>query len=158
VLKKLNFLFVPLLLIAFFPGCIKDKTCKPKAVESEVAQIQAFAATNGVNVTAHSSGIYYEIINPGAGTAPTVNSKIVITYTGKLMDGTTFDESQTPNTNDPWPLNGLIQGWIIGLPLIQEGGHIKMIIPSALAYGCEQYYTIPGNSVLYFDVTLVDVQ
>jgi FKBP-type peptidyl-prolyl cis-trans isomerase len=156
ILKRL--IWVPLLAIALFPSCIKDKGCKPKSVQSEVAQMQAFAATNGMSATAHPSGIYYEIISPGNGAVANANSKIVITYTGKLMDGTKFDEKTTPNTTEPWPLNGLIQGWIIGIPLIQEGGRIKLIVPSALGYGCEQYYTIPGNSVLFFDVTLVDVQ
>jgi len=73
------------------------------------------------------------------------------------MNGTVFDEQLTPNT-EPWTLGGLIKGWIIGIPLIQEGGHIKLIIPSSLGYGCDQYYAIPGNSVLYFDIHLVDVQ
>jgi FKBP-type peptidyl-prolyl cis-trans isomerase FkpA len=123
-----------------------------------VPQIQAFAVTNGINATAHSSGIYYEIISPGTGKTPSANSSIVITYTGKLMDGNVFDERTTPNTQEPWPLNGLIQGWIIGIPLIKEGGRIRLIIPSSLGYGCEQYYSIPGNSVLYFDVSLVEVK
>ncbi len=157
MLRRSSLIFVILFIISFFPGCTKDKSCKPKSVQSEVPQMQAFAAINGINATAHSSGIYFEIITPGSGETPTANSKIVITYTGKMMDGNVFDEMTTPNTQNPWPLNGLIQGWIIGIPLIKEGGRIKLIIPSSLAYGCDQYYSIPGNSVLYFDVTLVDV-
>ncbi len=102
--------------------------------------------------------MYYEIVSMGTGPKASVNSKIVITYTGKLMNGQIFDEMVSPNTMEPWPLNGLIKGWIIGIPLINEGGHIKLIVPSSLAYGCEQYYSIPGNSVLFFDIHLVDVQ
>jgi FKBP-type peptidyl-prolyl cis-trans isomerase FkpA len=73
------------------------------------------------------------------------------------MNGQVFDEQLTPNAT-AWELKGLIQGWIIGIPLIQEGGHIKLIVPSSLGYGCDQYYSIPGNSVLYFDINLIDVQ
>jgi FKBP-type peptidyl-prolyl cis-trans isomerase FkpA len=155
VLKKLFVLSVSLVIV--FTGCNKDKTCKPKSIDSETAQMQAFAATNGITATRHSSGLYYEIISPGNGQIPAANSKIVITYTGKFMNGETFDELTTPNT-EAWPLSDLIRGWAIGIPLIKEGGRIKLIIPSSLGYGCEQYYSIPGNSVLYFDVTLVDVQ
>jgi FKBP-type peptidyl-prolyl cis-trans isomerase FkpA len=157
VLKKLLVLSVPLILIILFTACSKDKSCKPRSVDSETAQMQAFAATNGITATRHSSGLYYEIISSGNGKIPSPNSKIRITYTGKFMNGATFDELTTPNTQ-AWSLNELIQGWAIGIPLIKEGGRIKLIIPSSLGYGCEQYYTIPGNSVLYFDVTLVEVQ
>lgn len=120
-------------------------------------QIEAFAAANGITATAHSSGLYYEIMDMGTGPKATPSSRISITYTGKLMSGQTFDEQLAPNVN-PWSLNGLIEGWIVGIPLINEGGHIKLLIPSSLAYGCERYYEIPANSVLYFDIHLVDVQ
>jgi FKBP-type peptidyl-prolyl cis-trans isomerase FkpA len=156
-LKKICLISVLLLVIVAFPGCMKDKGCKLKSVDSEAPQILAYAATNGINATRHSSGVYYEVISQGSGPTASSNSKIIITYTGKFMNGQTFDEQLTPNTT-AWALNGLIQGWIIGIPLIQEGGHIKLIVPSSLAYGCDQYYSIPGSSVLFFDINLVDVQ
>lgn len=93
----------------------------------------------------------------GTGTKATSASRISITYTGRYMNGNVFDEQLSPNVK-LWPLNGLIEGWIIGVPLINKGGHIKLIVPSSLAYGCDQYYDIPGNSVLFFDIHLVDVQ
>jgi FKBP-type peptidyl-prolyl cis-trans isomerase FkpA len=45
----------------------------------------------------------------------------------------------------------------LGLPLIKKGGVIRLIIPSSLAYGCNAAGSIPGDSVLYFEVELVDV-
>lgn len=157
-MKKIVFIPVVLMIVIVLSGCTKDKkACSPKSPASEVPQIQAYATANGITATAHSSGLYYEIIDPGSGPVANVNSKIKITYTGKFMNGNTFDEMLTPN-EPAWNLNGLIQGWIIGIPLIQKGGHIKLLIPSSLAYGCDQYYSIPGNSVLFFDIHLVDVQ
>jgi FKBP-type peptidyl-prolyl cis-trans isomerase FkpA len=156
-LKKIR-LFLVFTLFITCSGCLKDKTCKPKSPDSELPQIQTFAATNGITAMADPSGLHYQVIEQGSGPTPNANSKIVITYTGTLMNGTVFDEQSTPNTAEPWTLGGLIKGWIIGIPLIQEGGHIKLIIPSSLGYGCEQYYAIPGNSVLYFDIHLIDVQ
>ena len=152
---------VLLILVIFGTGCLKDNTCSPKTTASEAAQIQAYALANGINATAHSSGLYYEVINPGSGATATANSNIVITYTGKLTNGTIFDQQTTPNNtsvNPPWPLNQLIEGWRLGIPLIQEGGHIKLIIPSALAYGCIGKNSIPGDAILFFDIELLDVQ
>lgn len=157
ILKKFILFPALCLIVALFSGCLKSKTCSPNAPSAEAGQIQAFASANGINAIPHSSGLYYEIVNPGNGGFPNQNSKIVITYVGKLMDGTVFDRQDVPNTT-AWPLTGLIEGWRIGIPLIQRGGHIRLIVPSALAYGCEPYQTLPGNSILYFEVQLVDIQ
>jgi FKBP-type peptidyl-prolyl cis-trans isomerase FkpA len=152
-----NFLMLCVLFIST-TGCIKnDQGCKNVSPASEEAQMVAFAAAKGLSVTKHSSGIYYEIKNPGTGAAPTVNSMVAITYEGKLLNGNTFDKSVDPSKSK-WKLADLIEGWQIGLPLIKKGGEIKLIIPSSLAYGCNGAGSIPSNSVLYFEISLVDVQ
>ena len=110
-----------------------------------------------MTVSSLPSGLYYEILSPGSGTVFTDNSKISITYVGKMLNGVEFDRQEIAN-NPAWPLTGLIDGWRQGIPLIKKGGHIRLIIPSSLAYGCEPYRTLPGNAVLYFDIQLVDVQ
>ena len=122
--------------------------------------MQAYATSHNMVVTQHSSGMYYEILDPGTGASVAPTSKIAITYTGKFMNDEVFDQQTTPNNtagNQPWPLSGLIEGWKVGIPLIKAGGRIRLIVPSSMAYGCEDYYSIPGNSVLFFDVTLVEV-
>ena len=156
-MKKLFVAPALCLLILFVPGCSKKKSCNPVAPSSETGQMQAYATANGINYTTHSSGVFYEIITQGSGSTASANSKIYITYTGKLLDGTVFDQQNTVNVSG-WALSGLIEGWRIGIPLIQKGGRIKLIVPSSLAYGCEPYNTLPGNSILFFDITLVDVQ
>lgn len=155
-LKKLTLIAALFALIGIFGGCAKSKTCTPNAPSTESLTILNYASANGMNVTAHSSGLYYEILSQGSGPAVTINSKIKITYVGELLDGTEFDRQDSPNTT-PWLLGGLIEGWQIGVPLIQKGGRIRLIVPSALGYGCQPYGPLPGNSILYFDITLVDV-
>jgi FKBP-type peptidyl-prolyl cis-trans isomerase FkpA len=143
--------------MVLFSGCVKGKTCSPTPPTAESSTIVSYAAANNMSVTPHSSGLYYQIVDPGSGGLATVNSKIVITYVGKLLDGTVFDRQDVPNS-PAWSLAGLIEGWRIGIPLIQKGGHIRLLVPSALAYGCEPYKTLPGNSILFFDIQLVDIQ
>jgi FKBP-type peptidyl-prolyl cis-trans isomerase FkpA len=140
-------------------GCLKSnptQSCTPASVSSEEPSILAYAANNGINYTRHSSGLYYEIISTGSGVAPSVNSKIFVTYTGQLLDGRVFDQQANADQTG-FVLGKLIAGWQIGLPLIQKGGEIKLIVPSSLAYGCGNS-ALPANSILYFDVHLVDVQ
>ncbi|MGQ0740235.1 MAG: FKBP-type peptidyl-prolyl cis-trans isomerase [Bacteroidota bacterium] len=137
-------------------GCLKDTSCQPKTVASEDAEMQNYAVSNGMSVIQHNSGMYYQIINPGSGAVPNYNSILSVKYTGKLMNGTIFDSRTTsPITLQ---LGGVIAGWQLGLQLIQKGGIIKLIIPSSMAYGCQPNGPIPGNSILYFEIELVDVQ
>lgn len=154
---KKTILFTAIILPFFLQtSCIKDNSCQPKTVQSEEATMQSIISANGMTATRHSSGMYYEIINPGSGAAPDNFSSVSVRYVGKLKDGTVFDQTTTPTAL--FPVSNFIAGWQIGLPLIREGGSMKMVIPSSLAYGCRQAEIIPANSVLYFEVELVDVQ
>ncbi len=134
-----------------------DNNCVTKTVASEQAKMEALAVSQGMTYIQHSSGLLYEVITPGAGMTATSTSKIYVRYVGKLADGTIF-ESLTDHTQTGWVLGGMIGGWQIAVPLIQEGGKIKVVIPSSLAYGCGFRSGIPSNSILYFEIDLVDVQ
>lgn len=155
-MKKTALAFSVCLLLILNIGCIKDSSdpCTPKPVASEQTVMVNYEVSNGINATVHPSGLHYEIISPGTGTPPDLTKTVSVTYTGKLLDGTIFDSATSPFT---YALNGFIEGWKIGLQLIGEGGSIKLVIPSSMAYGCEGAGSIPPDSVLYFEITLVDV-
>ena len=151
-------LLVQLLIASSFllSGCIKDdKGCSNISPSSEDAQMLAYASANGITPLKHSSGMYYQVITPGTGAAPTINSTVTVNYTGKFLDNTQFDKSPSPVS---FQLSQVIEGWIMGIPLISKGGRIKLIIPSSMAYGCNGARTIPSNSVLFFDVELLDIK
>lgn len=157
MLKNLNFFLTLSVLALTLTQCSK-KDCHLKPVGNEAPEIESYATANGIDAVAHSTGLYYEILNPGSGASVTPDSRIVITYVGKMLNGQIFDQQDVPNTSKPWALSNLIEGWRIGIPLIKKGGSIRLIVPSALGYGCEQYYDIPGNSILYFEINLVDIK
>lgn len=151
-----KFLFFACLFIISCSGCSKqEKGCTPVEPQAEESQILAFTAANNITATKHSSGIYYQIIDPGSGATPSQNSAVSVNYVGKLLNGTTFDQSVNPVS---FTLNAVIEGWQIGLPLVKKGGKIKLIIPSVYAYGCNGNTGIPPNSVLYFEINLLNVQ
>lgn len=155
---KKNLGFVLLFSMLLLNSCGKKDAsgCQPASIASEKAQMVAYCTTNGINYTEHSSGLLYEIITPGTTIAPVSTSNVSVVYTGKLLNGTTFDATSNPITLN---LSNVIDGWKIGIPLIKKGGRIKLVIPSALAYSCTGAgSTIPPNSPLFFDVTLTDVK
>jgi len=88
---------------------------------------------------------------------PNLNSTITVTYEASTLDGNVVEDKTTsPVTKQ---LNKFIEGWRLALPYIQQGGRIKMILPSVLAYGCTGISgTVPPNSPLYYDIVLIKVQ
>lgn len=133
----------------------KESGCEPVPVTSEKQQLIAYCNANGITYTEHTSGLFYQIIDPGTGATPTSNSTVSVVYTGKHFNNTVFDSRANPLS---YPLAGFIDGWKIGIPLIKKGGRIKLVVPSALAYSCIGNGDIAPNEPLFFDVTLTDVQ
>lgn len=128
-------------------GCNKEPQ-----LDIDVAKIQDYLSTNGLEAESLDSGLHYIIKAPGSGDAfPSLASDITINYKGYLLDGTVFDE----NTNITFALNRLIRGWQEGIPLIKPGGEIMLLIPSELGYGANRSGSIPGNSVLIFEIDLI---
>jgi FKBP-type peptidyl-prolyl cis-trans isomerase FkpA len=145
--------------VLFIAGCRidGDDNCVTKTIASEQAKMEALATSQGMTWSQHSSGILFQVVNPGAGMTASSTSKIFVKYEGRLESGVIF-ETQTDHTQTGWVLGGMIAGWQIAVPLIQEGGKIRVVIPSSLAYGCGFRGNIPSNAILYFDIDLVDVQ
>lgn len=147
--------------VFLFTGCLKeDKTvcsynvCDLKAPESEIAAVKSYLDISGIEATKHCSGMYYSIVEPGSGDrVPDICSSIHIKYSGKFTDETSFDA----NTNGiTFQLGNLIEGWKKGLFLIGKGGKINLYVPPTLGYGPRDYMGIPGNSILVFQIELID--
>jgi len=124
-----------------------------KSTTSENEQMTSYAAKNNITYVSDPSGILYQIITAGNSNKPRLTITITVTYTGKLMNDKTFDSGTIT-----YALNNLIPGWQVALPLIGEGGQIKILIPSSLGYGSRGSGDIPGNAPLYFDVSLLKVK
>ncbi|MFM6976193.1 MAG: FKBP-type peptidyl-prolyl cis-trans isomerase [Sphingobacteriaceae bacterium] len=151
-----QFLFLLLAGVLLF-SCKKGEVYNPQkqlAVDEEL--IKTFIATNNIPAQRHESGLYYQIITPGAGSVVyTTATKVTANYTVRLLNGTVIEQSSTPIQ---FTLGNVITGWQIGVPLIQKGGSIRLLVPSPYAYQNSTLGAIPANSVLDFDITLTDVQ
>lgn len=152
---KKYFTLIPFLIIVALAACKKDKFDPEIQAATDEGIIQTYISRNEIPAVRDSaSGLYYQIINPGSGTAaPTDSSIIKVNYTGKLITGELFDQQ----TNLSSRLGALIPAWRIGLPHIKAGGSIKLIVPSKLAYGNQVVGSIPRNSILVFDIALLQV-
>ena len=130
-------------------------SCKKDIDKIDQQVIEKYILDNNLTTESTSSGLHYIINNQGSGEQPNLYSTVTIAYTGKLIDGEIFDQS--PNTGATFPLYNLIQGWQEGIPLFNEGGSGTLLIPSTLGYGNQAVGNIPKNSVLIFEINLIEV-
>lgn len=114
----------------------------------------AAAPQAGGSVTT-PSGLRVETLAPGNGPRPRIGDAVLVTYEGRLTNGTMFDSSAQPV---PMTVGELIPGFDEGLTMMSKGGRYRLHIPAAIGYGAEGAGdAIPPNADLIFDVTLVDV-
>ena len=108
-------------------------------------------------------GLKYIDVQVGCGPAAQTGSNVSVQYTGWLQStGKKFDSSWDPGAQPITLTLGkgqVIKGFEEGLVGLKQGGSRRIIIPAALAYGSAgRPPTIPPNSVLIFDVTMVSVR
>ena len=118
----------------------------------DVAAVPAGADTTG-------SGLAYRVLQSGTGSEyPTATSNVTVHYSGWLTDGSMFDSSVTRGQPSSFPLNRVISGWTEGVQLMVVGEKRRFWIPSDLAYGSRGRPGIPPNSLLVFDIELIDIR
>lgn len=140
---------------------LQDKRMKEQqqASSKNLEKADAFLAKNksaeGVKTTA--SGLQYQVMKEGNGVSPKATDNVKVHYHGTLLDGTVFDSSVQRGEPAEFPLNRVIPGWTEGLQLMKKGAKYKFFIPPGLAYGAQGAGTIGPNSLLIFEVELIDV-
>lgn len=142
-----------ILVIALLSSCSDDE--QTNYIEKNNNEIIDYISTHNLEAKKSSTGLYYVIDEPGTGKTANIDSYINVSYKGYLTNGRVFDESDSNGiyTN----LKQMISGWTEGISYFKEGGSGKLLIPSHLAFGENDYNGISGGSVLIFDIKLIEV-
>lgn len=146
------FLMFSLLVLVVACGEEDDSVSYNEQKEIDIEKIQNYLLDSNLAAESTESGLHYIIEVEGTGSYPTVDSIVKVKYTGKFLNGDQFDSGTME-----YKLKSFIMGWREGIPYFREGGKGMLFIPSSLAYGVYDYYSIPGNSVLVFDIELLSV-
>ena len=144
--------FAILLVIAV--SCKEEEKVDYGPIDKKI--IEDYLAANNLTAQTTASGLYYSIHAPGAANHPTITSSVSVNYKGYLTDGTVFDSSYPTGKPYEGDLRGLVAGWQEGLQLIGVRGKIQLFVPSALGYGETGKGLVPPNSVMIFEIELVD--
>ena len=143
------------------PLVIKRYQTDAKTIlEKRLADNKAFLdnAAKDKNTKELDDGILVQTLVKGKGASPSVSSTVRVNYRGALADGTVFDDTALRGGPADLPLNQVIKCWAKGLQEVKVGGKVKLICPPETAYGGRAAGSVPANSILIFEVELLDVK
>lgn len=170
-------IIITLIAFTFFINSCKKKADEPCTViagttvasVAEELLVTTYLSNNGITtaVELENSGMFYTIEAAGNTKKPTQCNTISVKYVGKLISGVSFDPSPSSGltvSTANFQLGRLIEGWKRALPLVGEGGKMKLYIPPALGYGAAGLQNpntgviiIPANQIIIFDMELTAV-
>jgi FKBP-type peptidyl-prolyl cis-trans isomerase len=148
-----QYLYSPYLINEVFNRAIEENKTRKAAENLERGNkyLELLSTLDGVEVT--ESGLHYIIIRPGQGALVRPEDTVVLNYKGMFVDGTVFDE----NTDIEFQANKVVPGMTEGLTKIAKGGKIRLFIPPHLAYGEKGVGPIAPNSVIIFEIEVLDI-
>lgn len=145
-----------------------------KYATEEAAGTDKYIAGHQLIFKTTPTGLKYKITVPTIKRKPIKGDTVWVNYTGRTLDGKVFDSSveaeakkggldQPGRHYEPIKFSlgedPIIEGWVEGLLMMNEGSKAQFIIPSKLAYGERgQGEEIKPFSTLFFDVELVKIK
>jgi FKBP-type peptidyl-prolyl cis-trans isomerase FkpA len=118
--------------------------------------IQNYLATKKIKCTKSESGLYYKIIEEGEGDFIQFKDEVSFKYKGEFLDGEVFDNRMdsalTANVTEQ------IAAWKELMLQLKKGSKAFMVVPPHLGYGPYEIPAIPSNSILVFNLEIVDVK
>ncbi len=140
-----------------------------KAAEKNHTEGAAFLAENktkpGVQTKeitlpdGKTAELQYKVITEGSGPMPKTNDVVSVNYSGRLINGTEFDNSAKRGQPFKTPLNRVVRGWTEALSMMKSGSKWEIYVPSTLAYGDQGFgQAIEPGSTLIFDIELLSTE
>mgnify|MGYP001028384828 CR=1 FL=1 len=146
---------------------VVNKFSSAKQLAEDQKLIKDYTAKNNIQATPNAEGVFVATQVAGTGEQPQPGDTVVVNYTGKLLNGKVFDSSVDSTINPGRKLEPIrfpigkgyvIKGWDAGIASLKKGTKAILILPSGLGYGLQPTPMIPSNSVLVFDVELLDIK
>lgn len=127
----------------------------------ETNKINDYVKAKGITAQPSANGLYVVETKKGNGPVVVSGKKVLVHYSGFLLDGTKFDSSL--DRGQPFEFvvgkGNVIKGWDEGIKLLKVGSKAKLIIPSKLAYGeAGSGDKIPPFSPLVFDIEVLGIE
>ena len=157
---------LPMICICYIvAGCSKQQTGlaqykKQAAIDDKIVAnyIQANGLDSAKKVS-DTAGVYYIVLQKGqGGDLYTSSTYVTVGDTGRVL-GQTTPFYQTDSFHPSYQLSQVILGWRLGIPKVQRGGVVRLLIPSRYAYGPypQPDYGLPANAILDFNIRVYNI-
>lgn len=131
------------------------KTYSDDEMDQFDKEIQSYITKKDLKLEKSESGLYYDILEQGNGRKIQFKDQISFTYKGTLLSGQAFDYAKEPVT---FGVEQLIGAWKETVLMLNEGGKAYIICPPSLGYGTHDLDDIPQNSILIFELEVVEIK
>ncbi len=119
-------------------------------------RIEKYLKAKKITCIKSESGLYYKIIEEGEGDFIRFKDEVSFKYKGEFLDGEVFDNQMdstlTANVTEQ------IAAWKELMLQLKKGSKAFMVVPPHLGYGPYEIPAIPSNSILVFNLEIVDVK
>lgn len=176
--KYPGYILTAALFVGLLSSCVSEDESAEVIHQRNIETIQAFVEDTDIpytkKVEAGNTGITLLFTGENEdGVTTEVGDSLMVNYTGYFLDGRIFDtsiESVARENNlynqardyEPFAVvlgySQVISGWHHALDQMKEGEKTTALIPSAFAYGRRGQGPIGPNTVLAFDLELVEVK
>ena len=140
----------------FISSCSDLNSDPGLSFEAQLAKdttaIGTYLRSKSITAQKDASGLRFVIDSLASGFAPRNSGTVKFKYVGRFLSGAIFDQGEITG-----PVNTIVAGFQIALSLLTEGSKGKFYIPSGYAYGESGSTGIPPNSILIFEITLLDI-
>ncbi len=140
-------------------SCLNDDGFEVEPFDEEqlaadIVIIDNYLSENNITAEEHPSGIRYVVNQEGDGDKPSLGSDIAIKFTSFIMGGEEVGLDTigfTINLNEQ-----IIEAWRLMIPEMKENGNWTIYVPSGYAFGKTAISGIPANSILRYDIELLE--
>jgi FKBP-type peptidyl-prolyl cis-trans isomerase len=132
----------------------KDRSARTK---KEVKKIKSYLESKDWEAQSTASGLHYIIEKEGTGPQPGAEDEVKLHYEGKVLEGPDYASTKEQGKPIEFKVKHLFPGLKEGVMLLKEGAKAKLFLPSALAFGEKGNEKVPPNSIMVFDVHLLEV-
>lgn len=123
-----------------------------------------YAADRAWDLRRLPGGVYYQITSEGSGAELQTGDRVQLHYRGRFpLTGEVFDASRPKGRPLEFTVGRLIPAWNEVLPLVKPGATVRLVTPSAAAYGPEGLKSpdgtvlVPPHAVLVFELEAIEV-
>lgn len=138
-----------------FSSCYQDMDSVLSYEEQfkiDTTVIEAHLRSANLVAMTDASGVRFIIDKMVIGFPPRAYSTVNFNYTGRLLNGSIFDEGTVSGV-----VSNFVKGFQIGLLLMTPGSEARIYIPSGLAYGTSGAGSITPNTIIMFELELLAV-